>query len=269
MQGHKLGDVVNRTVLETSVEQKKTWSSVYCLQGEVPWTSIATSWLAPEKATNLHTCSTWVCGTESWFKKMLQRTKHTPLLNALMKGIIRRVLILNVTAWLKGKLFTVSSILMHPKKAKKDYSSKPALTETWQDWDHIVGVCTLTVWDTDKLMPAGTVRVVLNSKNYQKKSQGAHFLLVLSDVLLILQPQIWLLGDLLSYKFCSIPLTRHGALLNNNKIYLHMNWQSAPWLIVLKQRKTRRNNSNSICSFTCVHLSDELSSRFVSKIEST
>lgn len=123
--------------------------------------------------------------------------------------------------------------------------------------------------DTDKLMPAGTVRVVLNSKNYKTKSQGAHFLLVLSDVLLILQPQIWLLGDLLSYKFCSIPLTRHGALLNNNKIYLHMNWQSAPWLIVLKQRKTRRNNSNSICSFTCVHLSDELSSRFVSKIEST
>lgn len=34
-------------------------------------------------------------------------------------------------------------------------------------------------------MPTGKVRVNLNSKIYKKKSQGAHFLLVLSDVLVI------------------------------------------------------------------------------------
>lgn len=35
---------------------------------------------------------------------------------------------------------TCSCTLMHPKKAYEDYRSKPALTETWQDCDHIVGL---------------------------------------------------------------------------------------------------------------------------------
>lgn len=83
----------------------------------------------------------------------------------------------------------------------------------------ILWVCTLTVRDTNKIMPAGIVRASSVQRTTKQKCQGVNFLLVLSD----LQPQIWLLGDLLSYKFCSIPLTLHVALLNNNKIYLHMN----------------------------------------------
>lgn len=37
----------------------------------------------------------------------------------------------------------------------------------------------------NEIMPTGLVRVNLNSKICKKKSQGAHFLLVLSDGLLI------------------------------------------------------------------------------------
>lgn len=80
----------------------------------------ATSWLAAKKKKDFytHTAPGYVAWKiRDWFRRTLQRTKHTPLLNPLMKGIIRRVLILNVIAWLKGKLFLVSSMLMHPKKA--------------------------------------------------------------------------------------------------------------------------------------------------------
>lgn len=97
--------------------------------------------------------------------------------------------------------------------------------------------CTLPVRDTNWNIMGHPQFTELFKK---KKKPRAHFLLVLSDVLLILQPQIWLLGDLLSYKLCCIPLTLHVTHLNNNKFYLHMNWQSIPWLIVLKQSEREK-----------------------------
>lgn len=43
VQGHELGSSVNRTVLQTTVGQKTIlpWPSMYCLQGEVPYVTIA------------------------------------------------------------------------------------------------------------------------------------------------------------------------------------------------------------------------------------
>lgn len=73
----------------------------------------ATSWLAPKKEAK-HAAPEYV-KIHDWFKRTRQRTKHTPLLNPLMKGNIRSII-----AWLKGNSFTVSSRLLHPKKASKD-----------------------------------------------------------------------------------------------------------------------------------------------------
>lgn len=59
----------------------------------------ATGWLAPKKEIYTHAAPGYVAWkSRDSFKRTLQRTKHTPLLNPLMKGLIRRVLILNVIA---------------------------------------------------------------------------------------------------------------------------------------------------------------------------
>ena len=59
----------------------------------------ATSWLAPKEEVYTHAAPGYVAWKiYDWFKRTLQRTERTPLLNPLMKGIRRRVLILNVIA---------------------------------------------------------------------------------------------------------------------------------------------------------------------------
>lgn len=101
-----------------------------------------------------------------------------------MKGIIRSVI-----AWLKGNSFAVSSMLLHKIIIKKKPKRTTAASQLWPKPGRTVTiqlVCTLTLWDTNEIMPTGIVRVNLNSKIYsEKKSQGAHFLLVLSDMLVI------------------------------------------------------------------------------------
>lgn len=171
------------------------------------------------------------------FKRTLKKAKYTPLLDPLMESVTRKVLILIIGQIIHG--------IKHAHACKEE-SLEGLQLQGSSDW-LLAGLWPYCSWpacclcETPRLCQLeyyGSSSIQRSIK--KKKKPRAHFLLVLSDVLLILQPQIWLLGDLLSYKLCCIPLTLHGTHLNKNKFYLHMNWQSIPWLIVLKQSETEK-----------------------------
>lgn len=139
----------------------------------------ATSWLAPKKEANLHTCSTRVC-ENSW---LVQKNRPENKVNTTAKST-------NGRDHKKCHCMAQGQFIHSIKYALASKESLKGLQlQASSDWNLAglwpYGWFVHWLWDADKIMPTGRVRVNLNSEIYRKKSQGTHFLLVLSNVLVI------------------------------------------------------------------------------------